>query len=225
MVIFYCTLSKKERREKMSQIRGTIEVITGCMFSGKSEELLRRLRRAEIAHQKVGIFKPQRDTRSPGKIESRCGISSEAHEVMHPREIPELVKDFSVVGIDEIHFFDDSLFDVVCALQERGCWIIVSGLDMDFRGEPFMMIARFMGVAAKVSKLHAVCSQCHNLDARAMYSQKFVGGEIASYESALLKVGNAETYQARCHRCFMRPVSKSNGSSSLLVSVASASSL
>ncbi len=190
----------------MSQIRGTIEVITGCMFSGKSEELLRRLRRVEIARQHVSIFKPQRDTRSPGKIESRCGISTGAQEVVDSREILGRVIDSSVVGIDEVHFFDDAIVDVVLALQECGCRVIVSGLDMDFRGEPFMITARLMGVSITVDKLYAVCSNSHDHDARAMYSQKFIGGEIAPYESRLIKIDNGETYQARCHKCFVRPI-------------------
>ncbi len=201
----------------MSQIRGTIEVITGCMFSGKSEELLRRLRIAQIAHQQVEIFKPKRDTRNPGEIKSRCGASITAHEIVDPRDILKLVKDLSVVGIDEIHFFDDSLFEVVFALQERGCHVIVSGLDMNFRGEPFMAMARFMGIAAKVDKLRAVCGQCHTLEANAIYSQMFRGGEIALYDSDSQQVGDAETYQARCHKCFVRPILKNGDNHSFLV--------
>lgn len=189
----------------MSQMRGIIEVITGCMFSGKSEELLRRLRRAEIATQKVFYFKPVRDTRTEGKIESRCGISKDACEVHDSREIVHRVPDFSVVGIDEIHFFDELLFEVVIALQEKGCRVIVSGLDMDFRAEPFLITARLMAVAIRVDKLYAVCQGCHSLDEQAMYSQKFVNGEIASYESSRMKVGD-QTYQARCHRCFVKPI-------------------
>lgn len=208
----------------MSQLRGTIEVIAGCMFSGKSEELLRRLRLAKVAHQHVVIFKPKRDTRSPGEVKSRCGISLEANEIISSGEILKEVKGLSVVGIDEIHFFDDGLFDVVLTLQERGCRIIVSGLDMNFRGEPFMTMARFMGIAAKVDKLRAVCGQCHTLEANAIYSQMFRGGEIALYDSDNLQVGDVGTYQARCHKCFVRPISKSedvlgNGNPSLLVPV------
>ncbi len=202
----------------MSQIRGTIEVITGCMFSGKSEELLRRLRLAQVAHQHVEIFKPKRDTRSPGKIKSRCGISLEAREVTDSGEILKTVGGLSVVGIDEIHFFEDSLFEVVLALQERGCRIIISGLDMNFRGEPFMTMARFMGIAAKVDKLRAVCGQCHVLEANAIYSQMFRGGEIALYDSDSQQIGDAETYQARCHKCFVRPIPKNGDNHLSLVS-------
>jgi len=174
---------------------GHIEVITGCMFSGKSEELLRRLNRALIARQRVQVFKPAADSRSVG-VASRDNRSFDALGAPTSQDLRRQVRfGTQVVGIDEAQFFDDGLIAVCNDLATHGVRVIVAGLDMDFRGEPFGPIPSLMAIAEFVDKVHAICVRC---GAPALYSQRIAGG------SERVQVGDAESYEARCRRCFER---------------------
>lgn len=174
---------------------GHIEVITGCMFSGKSEELIRRLNRALIARQRVQVFKPAADSRSVG-VASRDHRAVEAYGVPSSHDLRAQVRfGTQVVGIDEAQFFDDGLVGVCNDLAHLGVRVIVAGLDMDFRGEPFGPMPGLMAIAEFVDKVHAICVRC---GAPALYSQRIAGG------SERVQVGDAESYEARCRRCFQR---------------------
>jgi thymidine kinase len=174
---------------------GSIEVITGSMFSGKSEELIRRVRRAQIARQKVQLFKPRIDTRfSSGEIVSHSEMKMPSQVVERADEILPLVAgDTEVVGIDEGQFFDASLVGVADALANRGLRVIVAGLDQDYRGRPFEPMPQLMAVAEYVDKTLAVCMSC---GAPANRSQRLVATKDR------VVVGGAGEYEARCRRCF-----------------------
>ena len=174
---------------------GSIEVITGSMFSGKSEELIRRVRRAQIARQRVQLFKPQIDARySAGEIVSHSEMKMPSQVVDEATAILPLVKDDTeVVAIDEGQFFDASLVEVVDALANRGLRVIVAGLDQDYRGRPFEPMPQLMAVAEYVDKTLAVCMRC---GAPANRSQRLV----ATVDRVV--VGGAGQYEARCRRCF-----------------------
>jgi thymidine kinase len=174
---------------------GWIEVITGSMFSGKSEELIRRVRRAEIAKQKVQLFKPRLDARySEAEIVSHSEMKMPSQAVEAAEDILELVKpDTEVVGIDEGQFFDSSLVAVAEALANRGIRVIVAGLDQDFRGTPFEPMPQLLAVAEYVEKVLAVCMRC---GAPANRSQRLVPA------ADRVVVGGAGEYEARCRRCF-----------------------
>jgi thymidine kinase len=174
---------------------GWIEVITGSMFSGKSEELIRRVRRAEIARQKVQLFKPRLDARySAAEIVSHSEMKMPSQVVERADEILALVAaDTEVVGIDEGQFFDASLVDVANALANRGLRVIVAGLDQDYRGVPFEPMPQMLAVAEYVDKTLAVCMRC---GAPANRSQRLVPDE------SRVVVGGAGQYEARCRRCF-----------------------
>jgi thymidine kinase len=174
---------------------GWIEVITGCMFSGKSEELIRRLRRAIIARQRVQVFKPALDDRySATQVVSHSRWRLEAERVGQAREILQrLDPRTEVVGIDEAQFFDESLPEVCSHLANLGKRVIVAGLDMDFRGKPFGPMPQLLAIAEEVEKVQAICARC---GAPASYTQRLT----ADQEQVL--VGAADTYEARCRRCF-----------------------
>lgn len=176
---------------------GNFEVITGCMFSGKSEELIRRIRRAEIARQKILVFKPLIDQRYSKKgVVSHSGISVEAIPVENPEAIME--HDFSeiqVVAIDEIQFFTKEIRYVIEKLVLKGVRVIGAGLDMDFRGEPFGPMPELMSMANKIDKLEAVCTVC---GVPAYYTQRIIAGVPASYYDPVILVGAQESYEARC---------------------------
>jgi len=176
---------------------GWIEVITGSMFSGKSEELIRRVRRAQIARQEVQLFKPRVDARfSEGEIVSHSEMKMPSQVVEEAQEILDLVApETRVVAIDEGQFFDMSLVDVVDALASRGLRVIVAGLDQDYRGRPFEPMPQLMAVAEYVDKTLAVCMQC---GAPANRSQRLVAREDR------VVVGGAREYEARCRGCFER---------------------
>ncbi|MEM9554571.1 MAG: thymidine kinase [Acidobacteriota bacterium] len=175
--------------------RGHIEIIAGCMFSGKSEELIRRLRRAVIARQRVEVFKPRADTRSEA-VRSRDNRSLEARAVTSSAELRRALDiGVQVVGIDEAQFFDDGLAPLAADLASAGLRVIVAGLDMDFRGEPFGPMPELMARAEYVDKLHAICMLC---GAPAQFSQRIAGGDDT------VQVGDVESYEARCRRCFRR---------------------
>jgi thymidine kinase len=197
----YNRIHKQSITKKMSMrtksSTGSIEVICGSMFSGKTEELIRRLRRAEIARQKVAIFKPGIDTRfGNDHIVSHNEQKLRSVAVSNAREILEQVNDAQVIGIDEGQFFDAGLIEVCNMLAEQGKRVIVAGLDMDYRGKPFEPMPQLMAIAEQVTKTQAVCMQC---------------GEPASYTQRLtdakerVVVGAKEMYEARCRKCYEPP--------------------
>lgn len=181
-------------RSHLKENKGHVEVICGSMFSGKTEELIRRLKRALIAKQKVEIYKPAIDNRYQREyVTSHNENSIRSTSVISADEIIPLSGNCDVVGIDEVQFFDQQIVDVVNALARAGKRVIVAGLDMDFEGKPFDPMPQLMAVAEYVTKVHAVCMKC---------------GELASYSFRLseskekVMVGEKESYEARCRRCF-----------------------
>ena len=174
---------------------GWIEVVVGSMFSGKTEELIRRLRLAKIAKQSVLVFKPRLDDRfSTTEIVSRADIRLECHAVQNPRDIFDLAEKATVVGVDEAQFFDVELVRVCESLANSGRRVIVSGLDQDFRGEPFETVATLMAVAEYVKKVMAICVKCGNPANR---SQRIVAS------TSRIVVGDTDVYEARCRKCFV----------------------
>ncbi|WP_049784841.1 thymidine kinase [Anaerolinea sp.] len=178
---------------------GSIEVITGSMFSGKTDELIRRLRRARIARQKVQVFKPIIDDRySVEKVTSHAGNEFEAYPISRSEEIwQKLDPEASVVAIDEAQFFDEGIVGVVQALASKGVRVIVAGLDMDFRGEPFGVMPVLMAIAERVDKLQAICMVCGEPASR---TQRLVNGKPAKYSDPVVIVGASELYEARCRQ-------------------------
>jgi thymidine kinase len=176
---------------------GWVEVICGSMFSGKTEELIRRVRRAQIARQKVQVFKPAIDDRyGVEKITSHNGMHAEAIPVAEAMHILDLVdSETTVVAIDEVQFFDWQIVSVVNQLADRGLRVIVSGLDMDFRGEPFGPMPLLMAEAEQVDKLHAICMVCGQAATR---TQRLIDGQPALYSDPVILVGAREVYEARC---------------------------
>ncbi len=185
---------------KEKPLKGILEVICGPMFSGKSEELIRRLRRAKIAQQNVISFNPQSDTRTAlHTIASHNGSSLEAITISDPLMIPSYVTDaIEVVGIDEVQFFAPEILTVVFDLVEQGKRVIVTGLNLDFKGVPFGTIPTFMAIADTITKLSAICIIC---GADAYLSQRIVDGTPAKYDDPIVKPGAQEAYQARCRSC------------------------
>jgi len=181
----------------MKHHAGLIEVICGSMFSGKTEELIRRLVRATIAKQKVEVFKPAIDIRyAVEKVTSHMGSDFDAIPVEKAADIRERVDDeTTVVAVDEAQFFDQEIVDVAQELAARGVRVIVAGLDLDFRGEPFGPIPVLMAKAEKVDKLHAICMTCGNEASR---TQRLVNGKPARYDDPVVIVGASELYEARC---------------------------
>lgn len=175
--------------------RGHVEAIAGGMFSGKSEELVRRLRRATIARQIVQVFKPGADTRhAPERLVTRDNRELEAVTVACSRELREkLLPGVQVIGIDEAQFFDSGLVDLVDQLADEGLRVIVAGLDLDYLRRPFGPMPQILARAEFVDKMHAVCVRC---GAIAHYSQRIAGG------TAQLQVGDGEAYEARCRTCY-----------------------
>lgn len=183
----------------MKHHTGSVEVIVGSMFSGKTDELIRRLRRATIARQKVQVFKPALDTRyAEEKVTSHAGNNFAAMPIQRAAEIPaNLHEDTTVVAIDEAQFFDAEIVPMVQQLVNRGLRVIVAGLDTDFRGEPFGMIPVLMAQAEQVDKLHAICMVCGEPASR---TQRLVNGKPAHYNDPVIIVGAAELYEARCRQ-------------------------
>jgi thymidine kinase len=178
---------------------GWIEVIAGCMFSGKTEELIRRLRRAQIARQTVAIFKPRIDNRySTDHIVSHSEAKLLSNVVEKPSEILTLAADAQVVGIDEGQFFDMTIVDVVEELANRGKRVVVAGLDQDYRGKPFEPMPQLLAVAEYITKTLAICVVCGNPADRTQ--------RIAASSERVL-VGAKDSYEARCRRCFEPPTS------------------
>lgn len=181
----------------MPQNTGWIEVISGCMFSGKTEELIRRLRRAQIAKQRVVIFKPRVDTRySTDKIVSHNEQSLASIVVDKPQEILRLSGDAQVIGIDEAQFFTGDLVEVAEQLANAGRRVIVAGLDQDYRGRPFEPLPKLLAVAEYITKTLAICMVCGNPADRTQRITK---------QQELVVVGARDIYEARCRKCFVPP--------------------
>jgi thymidine kinase len=176
---------------------GSIEVITGSMFSGKTDELIRRLRRATIAKQKVQVFKPAIDNRyAVQKVTSHAGSDFAAVPIEHASDILKLVEaNTTVVAIDEAQFFDITIAEIAQNLANRGLRVIVAGLDTDFRGEPFGPMPTLMAEAEQVDKLQAICMVCGEPATR---TQRLVNGHPAHYHDPIVIVGASELYEARC---------------------------
>jgi thymidine kinase len=176
---------------------GSIEVITGSMFSGKTDELIRRLRRAKIAKQGVLVVKPSLDTRfSVDKVASHAGSEFEATPIQSPTEIENLLTtQVTVLAVDEAQFFDETICGVVQTLADQGKRVIVAGLDTDFRAEPFGPMPELMALAERVDKLHAICMVCGGPASR---TQRLIDGKPARYDEPIVVVGASELYEARC---------------------------
>lgn len=184
---------------------GWIEVISGVMFSGKSEELIRRVRRAIIARKRVQVFKSHLDGRYTGiyAISSHDGRSAEAVPVDSSAQIAQCLDPMAqVIAIDEAQFLDDSIVDLTASLAARGRRVILAGTDTDFRGEPFGPMPQLMAVAEVVDKLHAICVLCGSPASR---NQRLVEGRPARYDSPVIQVGGTESYEARCRACHQVP--------------------
>ena len=187
-------IEPSHRKENQNPRTGWIEVICGSMFSGKTEELIRRLNRAKIARQRIQIFKPALDKRYHDEnIVSHNDNSIRSIPVQTSIEIIDLAEDCEVVGLDEAQFFDEKIVDVCTLLADSGKRVIVAGLDMDYMGKPFGCMPQLMAVAEFVTKVHAICMVC---------------GEVASHSYRLspsnerVLLGETDLYEARCRRCF-----------------------
>ena len=173
--------------------RGWIEVICGSMFSGKTEELIRRLKRVEIAHLKSEIFKPSFDTRyDEQKIVSHDENKIQSTPIDNSQTILLLAQDVDVVGIDEAQFFDDQISSVCEALALKGMRVIVAGLDMDYQGKPFGQMPNLLAIADYITKLHAICMVCGNI-ANVSYRKINTGGQVL--------LGEKDIYEPRCRVC------------------------
>ena len=181
--------------------KGKLEVICGSMFSGKSEELIRRLRRTQIAGKKTIAFKHSLDNRKTTEyVISHNGSQIPAFPIDDPMTIKQLIThEIEVVGIDEAQFFSNALVDIVLSLIEEGVYVIVAGLDLTFRAGPFGTMPTLMALADTVTKLSAICTICGN---DAHHTQRLVNGKPASYDDPIILIGAEETYQARCRACF-----------------------
>ena len=184
---------------------GWIEIVCGSMFSGKTEELLRRVRRAEIARKKIQVFKPAIDNRyGQVRVASHNGVAREdAVVVACAAELLAQVRpDTDVVAIDEVQFFDMAIADACDELADRGMCVIVAGLDQDFRGEPFGPMTQLLARAERVDKLNAICVSC---SASASRTQRLIDGKPARYDDPVILVGGSESYEARCRSCHEVP--------------------
>jgi len=176
------------------QRSGWIEVICGSMFSGKTEELIRRLKRAKIANQKVEIFKPKVDTR----YDENAVVSHDANSILstpiaHSTKMLELIDTVNVVGVDEAQFFDEELTNVCQTLALKGIRVIVAGLDMDYKGNPFGPMPNLLAVAEYITKVHAICQHCGNLATHSF--------RLAAQEGQVV-LGEKDTYEPRCRTCY-----------------------
>lgn len=183
---------------------GWIEVVAGPMYSGKTEELIRRIRRAEIAKQKVQVFKPKIDNRySKQNVVSHAGDTIQSIPVKSSKEILErLLDDTDVIGIDEAQFFDDFLVEVVSKIANNNRRVICAGLDMDFKGEPFGPMPKLMAIAEFVDKIQAICMVCNNPATR---TQRLINGKPAQKYDPVVLIGAQESYEARCRKCHCVP--------------------
>jgi thymidine kinase len=184
---------------------GSIEVIAGVMFSGKSEELMRRVRRAIIARRRVQVFKSRLDERYAGlqQVSSHDGRSVDAVPIDSASELMRLVRpDAEVVAVDEVQFLDAGVVEAATALAGRGVRVILAGTDTDFRGEPFGAMGTLMAIAEEVEKLRAICTVCGDDACR---NQRLVDGQPAPWDAPVIQVGGSESYEARCRHCHRVP--------------------
>ena len=179
---------------------GYIEVICGCMFAGKTEELIRRIHVLSYAKKNIRVFKPKIDNRySETEIVSHSGKKIKCHVISKPKEILELMeRDDEVIAIDEAQFFDESLIEVCDYLADGGKRVMLAGLDTDFRGEPFGIMPQLMTKAEFVTKLTAVCAKC---GAPATRTQRLINGKPANFDDPIILVGEKESYEPRCRHC------------------------
>lgn len=179
---------------------GWVEVICGSMFAGKTEELIRRLKRLEYAKKTFYVFKPQIDNRySEQDVVSHNGQAIQAVAIDHPREaLAYLTDDVAVVAFDEVQFFGEDVITVIEEIANRGIRVIVAGLDMDFRAEPFGVIPKLLAKAEFVTKLTAICTVCGEPATR---TQRLINGAPANYHDPIVLVGAQESYEARCRHC------------------------
>lgn len=185
-----------------NKTQGWIEVVCGSMFSGKTEELIRRLNRARIAKLKVEIFKPGIDTRySEEDVVSHNANSVNSIPVENAQQILFYANDVDVVGIDEAQFFGSELVDVCQQLANQGIRVIVAGLDMDFLGKPFGSMPDLMAIAEDVTKVHAICMRCGSL---AQYSHRTIAGD------KLVVLGETESYEPLCRKCYLQAMAEKN---------------
>lgn len=187
---------------KMEEMKktGWIEVITGPMFAGKSEELIRRVKRLEYAHKKMLVFKPSIDNRySDSEIVSHSKYRTNSINIEKSEDIlPYIYDGLDAVIIDEVQFLDEGIIKIADALADKGIRVIVAGLDRDFRGEPFKNIPELLALAEDVTKLTAICMRC---GAQATRTQRIVDGKPASYDDPIIIVGASESYEPRCRHC------------------------
>lgn len=190
-----------------STVKGKLEVICGSMFSGKSEELIRRIRRAEIAQQKLCVFKHRIDDRmSIDYIHAHSGDKFKAIALENPLDMQLFItEDIRVVAIDEVQFFSLDIIPTILGFVDMGKRVIAAGLDLDFRGLPFGPIPTLLAVANTISKLNAVCMSCGN---DAHFSQRLINGRAAKFDDPILLIGAQDCYQARCRDCYI--IDKSN---------------
>jgi thymidine kinase len=184
---------------------GWIEVISGVMFSGKSEELLRRVRRATLARKAVQVFKSHLDDRYGGLsvINTHDGGQIRSEPISNSTELAERVRiGTAVVAVDEVQFLDDGIIEVADTLANAGTRVILAGTDMDFRGRPFGPMPGLLAIAERVDKLQAICVRCGQLATR---NQRLVDGRPAPAEGPIIKIGGLETYEARCRVCHEVP--------------------
>jgi thymidine kinase len=179
---------------------GWIEVVCGPMFSGKSEELIRRLRRAEIAGYRTLVVKPRIDDRyDVAHVVSHAGARIRAVSAETSADVLKLAEGYDAVGIDEAQFFDEGIIEVVCTLRDRGVRVVVAGLDQDFRAQPFGSMPTLLALAEFVDKLHAVCHRCGG---EATRTQRLIDGRPAPFSGKTIVVGALDTYEARCSACY-----------------------
>lgn len=181
------------------------ELITGPMSCGKTEELLRRIRRCEIAKKNIKVFSPAIDTREHGDyIKSRNGLTANAIKIEHSIQILQHIKPSDeVIAIDELQFFDKDITKVITVLMNEGKSVIGSGLELDFKSEPFGQMPELMCIATKVDKLHAICMKCRCEEATR--TQRLINGKPADKSSPLIMIGGDESYEARCIKCYELP--------------------
>lgn len=179
---------------------GWIEVITGCMFAGKTEEFIRRLVRLGYAKFEIQVFKPTIDNRySENQVVSHSKKAVEAISVKNSEELlTNLKPTTNVIGIDEVQFFDNNIVKLADSLADKGIIVIVNGLDKDFRGEAFINVEQLMTRAEEVKKLHAICVKCGNLANR---TQRLINGKPANYYDPIVLIGEKDKYEARCRHC------------------------
>ena len=191
--------------QSFHQTGGWIEVISGVMFSGKSEELIRRVRRSIIAKKRIQVFKSHLDARYSGifSVSSHDGRTVTAIPADSAAQIGQQIDPTAhVIAIDEAQFLDNGIIPLVTSLAGRGRRVIIAGTDTDFRGEPFGSMPALMAIAEVVDKLHAICVLCGNPASR---NQRLIGGQPAPYDSPTIMVGSIESYEARCRMCFAMP--------------------